>query len=37
VTDRVGAPMSLLGLGAILWATAIASLLVWKFGDLHQR
>lgn len=35
-TDRLGAPISLLGMAAIFWATAAASLLIWKFGDLSQ-
>ncbi|HET7058003.1 MAG TPA: MFS transporter [Nitrospiraceae bacterium] len=37
VTDRVGPQTSLLGMGVILWVTATASLLLWKFGDLKQR
>jgi MFS family permease len=35
-TDRLGAPISLLGMAAIFWLTAAASLLLWKFGDLSQ-
>lgn len=37
VTDRVGPQTSLLGMGVILWVTATASVLLWKFGDLKQR
>jgi MFS family permease len=37
VTDRVGPQTSLFGTGGILWVTATASLLLWKFGDLKQR
>ncbi len=35
-TDRLGAPISLLGMAAIFWLTAAASLLLWKFGDVSQ-
>ena len=35
-TDRLGAPTTLLGMAAIFWVTAAASLLLWKFGDLGR-
>ncbi|WP_447979360.1 MFS transporter [Candidatus Nitrospira bockiana] len=36
VTDRLGPETSLLGMAAIFWLTAGASVLLWKFGDLSQ-
>ena len=35
-TDRLGPQVSLFGMAAIFWVTAVASLLLWKFGDLSQ-
>jgi MFS family permease len=33
-TDRLGPQISLFGMAAIFWLTAVASILLWKFGDL---
>ncbi|HJU05612.1 MAG TPA: MFS transporter [Nitrospiraceae bacterium] len=35
-TDRLGSQTSLLGMAAIFWLTAAATLLLWKFGDLSK-
>jgi len=33
-TDRLGPQISLLGMAAIFWLTAAASLALWKFADM---